>query len=59
MPAFHEAFADLAALFRHFAHKEVLLDTFCKSTGGQLYAAYVSRKLASEDGRGHEMGTAR
>ena len=40
VPAFHEAFADLAALFRHFAHKEVLLDTLQK-TGGQLYAAYV------------------
>ena len=40
VPAFHEAFADLAALFRHFAHKEVLLDTLQK-TGGQLYPAYV------------------
>jgi hypothetical protein len=41
VPAFHEAFADLAALFRHFAHKEVLLDTLQK-TGGQLYASYVT-----------------
>jgi hypothetical protein len=40
VPAFHEAFADLAALFRHFAHKEVLLDTLQK-TGGQLYRDYV------------------
>ncbi len=38
--AFHEAFADLVALFRHFSHKEVLLDTLQK-TGGQLYRAYV------------------
>lgn len=34
--AFHEAFADLAALFSHFAHPEVLLDTIQK-TGGRLY----------------------
>lgn len=34
--AFHEAFADLAALFRHFTHKEVLLDTI-QRTGGALY----------------------
>src|SRR5205814_6926299 len=36
VPAFHEAFADLAALFRHFSHKEALLDTIQK-TGGKLY----------------------
>lgn len=41
VPAFHEAFADLAALFRHFAHKDVLLDTLQK-TGGQLFPAYVT-----------------
>lgn len=34
--AFHEAFADLAALFSHFSHKEALLDTIQK-TGGRLY----------------------
>jgi hypothetical protein len=36
VPAFHEAFADLAALFSHFSHKEVLLDTLQK-TGGKLF----------------------
>jgi hypothetical protein len=36
VPAFHEAFADLAALFRHFSHQEVLLDAV-KRTGGRLY----------------------
>lgn len=36
VPAFHEAFADLAALFSHFAHKDVLLDTLQK-TGGRLF----------------------
>ena len=38
--AFHEAFADIVALFRHFSHREVLLDTLRK-TGGRLYASYV------------------
>jgi hypothetical protein len=36
VPAFHEAFADLAALFRHFTHREVLYDTI-ERTGGKLY----------------------
>jgi hypothetical protein len=36
VPAFHEAFADLAALFSHFAHKNILLDTLQK-TGGRLF----------------------
>lgn len=40
VPAFHEAFADLAALFRHFSHKEALLDTLQK-TGGALFQFYV------------------
>ena len=34
--AFHEAFADLTALFLHFSHKEALYDTIQK-TGGRLY----------------------
>jgi hypothetical protein len=34
--AFHEAFADLAALFRHFTHRDVLLDTIAR-TGGALH----------------------
>ena len=34
--AFHEAFADLAALFSHFSHREALLDTV-QRTGGRLY----------------------
>jgi hypothetical protein len=36
VPAFHEAFADLTALFRHFSHEEVLFDTV-QRTGGRLY----------------------
>lgn len=48
--AFHEAFADLAALFRHFSHKETLLDAI-QRTGGMLF----ERSLASDvTGRGGE-----
>ncbi|HEX3549013.1 MAG TPA: hypothetical protein VHT53_01475 [Candidatus Elarobacter sp.] len=36
VPAFHEAFADLSALFRHFSHSKALLDTLQK-TGGLLF----------------------
>jgi len=59
VPAFHEAFADLVALFRHFAHKEVLLDTLQK-TGGWLYRDYLNpeagideRDVTSDDVSGH------
>jgi hypothetical protein len=39
--AFHEAFADLAALFRHFTHREVLLEAI-QRTGGRLYPSAMS-----------------
>ena len=45
VPAFHEAFADLAALFRHFSHRETLLDTMQK-TGGRLYTRYLEKATA-------------
>jgi len=48
VPAFHEAFADLVALFRHFTHKEVLLDTL-ERTGGRLYQ-YQLRPDAEQRG---------
>ena len=48
VPAFHEAFADLAALFRHFAHKEALLDTIQK-TGGRLYQYHLQPNAAVPD----------
>jgi hypothetical protein len=38
--AFHEGFADLAALFQHFSHRAALLDTLQK-TGGRLYDAEI------------------
>lgn len=34
--AFHEGFADLAALFQHFSHHDALIDTLRK-TGGRLF----------------------
>ena len=34
--AFHEAFADIVALFQHFTYKEALLDTIYR-TGGLIY----------------------
>jgi hypothetical protein len=42
--AFHEAFADLAALFRHFSHKDTLLDKI-QQTGGLLFE---ERSLATD-----------
>jgi len=52
--AFHEAFADLAALFRHFSHKEALLDTI-QRTGGMLYQYHLRPEAAAgseTNGRG-------
>ena len=50
--AFHEGFADLAALFRHFSHREALLDTLQK-TGGQLYQFQIAPDV-KRPGRGTE-----
>lgn len=36
VPAFHEGFADIVSLFRHFTHKEALIETI-QRTGGALY----------------------
>ena len=48
--AFHEAFADLAALFRHFSHRETLLDTLRK-TGGRLYALQLQTAASAFSGK--------
>ena len=48
VPAFHEAFADLAALFAHFTHQEVLLDTLRK-TGGRLFNRQLNADVTSKD----------
>lgn len=47
--AFHEAFADIAALFRHFSHKEALLDTIQK-TGGKLYQYHLQPEAVVTEG---------
>lgn len=39
-PAFHEAFADLVALFQHFSFKDALLEMI-QRTGGLIYRAEV------------------
>jgi len=50
--AFHEAFADLTALFLHFSHKEALRDTI-RRTGGRLYALELEPATAAfDDGAG-------
>jgi hypothetical protein len=40
-PAFHEAFADIVALFQHFSYKEALLDLI-QRTGGAIHQLDVS-----------------
>jgi hypothetical protein len=54
--AFHEAFADLSALFCHFAHKEVLLDTLMK-TGGRLYDTKLRGETLATDGAKAQLQT--
>lgn len=44
--AFHEAFADVVALFRHFSHKEVLLDSV-RRTGGRIFQAVLTSDAAA------------
>jgi hypothetical protein len=47
--AFHEAFADLAALFRHFAHKEVLIGKI-RETGGMLFESMLAAEAPTQPG---------
>jgi hypothetical protein len=47
--AFHEAFADVAALFRHFTHQEALLDTI-QRTGGMLFQAELAPDVPAGKG---------
>lgn len=55
--AFHEAIADLTALFLHFSHKEALLDTIRK-TGGRLYSFELTPDAAPVGGSTRAGGTA-
>lgn len=51
-PAFHEAFADIVALFQHFSYKEALLEMI-QRTGGLIHRLEVAPEVApSEDGAG-------
>jgi hypothetical protein len=50
VPAFHEAIADLAALFRHFTHGEVLRDTL-ERTGGALFKSQLQADVPSPGGQ--------
>jgi hypothetical protein len=45
--AFHEAFADISALFCHFSHMEALLDTLQK-TGGKLYDVMLGSEAPTD-----------
>lgn len=53
--AFHEAFADLTALFSHFSHREALLDTIQK-TGGRLYQFELKPDSAPAEGSATKEG---
>ena len=48
VPAFHEAFADIVALFQHFTYKDVLLDTI-QRTGGLIYKPRLDPEVRSGD----------
>ena len=43
-PAFHEAFADIVALFQHFSYQEVLVDVI-RRTGGRMYVSEVQAEI--------------
>ena len=45
--AFHEAFADIVALFQHFTFEEALIDTIQK-TGGDLHRLALKPEVAPE-----------
>lgn len=49
--AFHEAFADMVAVFQHFTVKDVVTEAICKSRG-DLRRANILVDIAQEFGRG-------
>lgn len=50
VPAFHEAFADLVAIFQHFTYRQVLIQALKKS-GGKLEQAKFLTEIAGQFGR--------
>ena len=53
--AFHEAFADIIALFQHFTYTEALLDVIHR-TGGKLYAEELNPDARPPDTNGSADG---
>lgn len=47
--AFHEALADVVALFRHFSYRDALIDTI-RRTGGDLYRASLGASQTAQPG---------
>ncbi|HEY1629805.1 MAG TPA: hypothetical protein VGF56_00720 [Rhizomicrobium sp.] len=47
MPAFHEAFADIVALFQHFSMRDALIDTI-RRTGGLFYRPKLEADAPSD-----------
>lgn len=43
-PAFHEAFADIVALFQHFSYEDALVDVI-QQTGGRMYQPEIKPKI--------------
>ncbi|HEX5731504.1 MAG TPA: peptidase M4 [Blastocatellia bacterium] len=48
-PAFHEAFADIVALFQHFSFKEALLEVI-QQTGGSIFRSVVDPETQPANG---------
>jgi hypothetical protein len=49
-PAFHEAFADIIALFQHFSYREALLEMI-QRTGGRIYQQQLAPRAQPDSGR--------
>jgi hypothetical protein len=49
-PAFHEAFADIIALFQHFSYREALLEMI-QRTGGRIYQEQLAPRIQPDSGR--------
>jgi hypothetical protein len=49
-PAFHEAFADIIALFQHFSYREALLEMI-QRTGGRIYQEQLAPRVQPDSGR--------
>src|SRR6185503_11983120 len=57
VPAFHEAFADIVALFQHFSYPAVL-ESQIRRTRGDLHSESLLGQLAQQFGRATGRGAA-